>query len=95
MNSLAQSGTATRSWLAILGEKLARLWSRANGRSRYRRLRLCESLALGEKRFVAVIEFEGQQFLIGGGTQSVSLLARLRETTEFTEVLTEWCERQR
>ena len=60
-----------------------------------RRLRLCETLALGEKRFVAVIEFEGQQFLLGGSAASVSLLARLGESPDFSARLTEWCERQR
>jgi len=60
-----------------------------------RRLRLCESLALGEKRFVAVIEFETERFLVGGGTASVNLLARLGESPDFSALLTEWCERQR
>ena len=60
-----------------------------------RRLRLCETLALGEKRFVAVIEFEGQQFLVGGAAASVNLLARLGESADFSALLTEWCERQR
>jgi flagellar biogenesis protein FliO len=60
-----------------------------------RRLRLCESLSLGEKRFVAVIQYEGQQFLIGGGSSSLNLLARLGEAPDFATVMTEWCERQR
>ncbi|MGB8771254.1 MAG: flagellar biosynthetic protein FliO [Candidatus Korobacteraceae bacterium] len=60
-----------------------------------RRLRLCESLSLGEKRFVAVIQYEGQQFLVGGGASSLSLLARLGEAPDFATVMTEWCERQR
>jgi len=60
-----------------------------------RRLRLCESLTLGEKRFVAVIEFETQRFLVGGGAGSVNLLAQLGESPDFAGLLTEWCERQR
>ncbi len=60
-----------------------------------RRLRLCESLALGEKRFVAVIEFETQRFLVGGSAASVNLLARLGESADFSALMTEWCERQR
>ena len=60
-----------------------------------RRLRLCETLSLGERRFVAVIEFETERFLVGGGTGSVNLLARLGEAADFSKVLTEWCERQR
>jgi flagellar biogenesis protein FliO len=60
-----------------------------------RQLRLCESLALGEKRLVAVIQYEGQKFLVGGSAHSVNLLARLGEAPDFSELLTEWCERQR
>ena len=60
-----------------------------------RRLRLCESLSLGEKRLVAVIQFEGQQFLVGGSAHSVNLLARLGASPDFSELLSEWCERQR
>lgn len=44
-----------------------------------RRLRVCETLSLGERRFVAVIEFDRQEFLVGGSGNSLSLLARLQE----------------
>jgi flagellar biogenesis protein FliO len=42
-----------------------------------RRLRLSETLALGERRFVAVVEFERQKFLIGGTGNSVAMLTAL------------------
>jgi flagellar biogenesis protein FliO len=42
-----------------------------------RQLRLLETLALGERRFVAVIEFEQEKFLIGGSGNSVAMLATL------------------
>jgi flagellar biogenesis protein FliO len=48
-----------------------------------RRLRLSESLALGERRFVAVVEFERQRFLLGGTGQSLVLLAKLDETCDY------------
>lgn len=60
-----------------------------------RQLRLCESVSLGEKRVVAVIQYEGQKFLVGGGAHGVNLLARLGAGPDFSELLTEWCERQR
>jgi flagellar biogenesis protein FliO len=44
---------------------------------RQRRLRLCESLALGDKRSVAVVEFEEQRFLLGISSSGVSLLQSL------------------
>ena len=59
-----------------------------------RRLRLCESVSLGEKRLVAVVEYDRQKFLVGGGVQSICLLARLGDSRDFSELLTEWCERQ-
>jgi hypothetical protein len=45
-----------------------------------RRLRLCESLPLGDRRFVAVVEFERARFLVGGTSASLILLARLENT---------------
>jgi len=47
-----------------------------------RKLRLCETLALGERRFLAVVEFERQRFLIGGTASSVALLSRLSARPE-------------
>ncbi len=43
------------------------------------RLHLAESLPLGERRFVAVIEFEQARFLLGGTSSSLVLLARLSD----------------
>ena len=95
MHSAVTSEAKREPVLLSLWVRLSLLWRQAGARSKCRRLRLCESLSLGEKRFVAVVQFETQQFLIGGGPGSVSLLARLGETGDFGEVLSEWCERQR
>jgi flagellar biogenesis protein FliO len=46
-----------------------------------RRLRLCETVSFGEKRFAAVVEFEDRRFLIGGAANSVSLLADLQQVS--------------
>lgn len=51
------------------------------GRSAPRRLRLCESLPLGERRFIAVVEFERSRFLLGGTSGSLVLLARLGDAS--------------
>jgi len=48
-----------------------------------RRLRLCESLPLGERRFVAVIEFERSRFLVGGTPSSLVLLSPLEDKKEI------------
>jgi hypothetical protein len=47
-----------------------------------KRLRVAETVALGEKRFVALVCVEGREFLIGGGSSGVSLLAQLEKSRE-------------
>ena len=42
-----------------------------------RRLHVAETLSLGEKRFVSIIEVDGTQYLIGGSAENVQLLSRL------------------
>lgn len=57
-----------------------------------KRLRVCETVSLGEKRFVAVIQVDGEQFLVGGSSSSVSTLAHLERAREFSEVFQRHCE---
>lgn len=52
-----------------------------------KQLRLAEIVALGEKRFVAIIHAEGQKYLVGGGASGVALLTRLDEATKATDAL--------
>lgn len=42
-----------------------------------KRLRVAETVSLGEKRFVALVRVEDCEFLIGGGASGVSLLTKL------------------
>ncbi len=51
-------------------------WLNTN-RSTPRRLRVLETVTLGDKRLVAVIQAEGRRFLVGGGPSGVSLLTPL------------------
>ena len=62
-----------------LGPRLRAWWRRLQriGGRAPRRLRMCESVALGERRFVAVIAFDQTRFLVGGTASSLVLLARL------------------
>lgn len=81
-NAIAEDRPRTmvrESWPQKL-QRLARTgWRRLSllRRRAPHQLRLCESLALGERRFVAVIEFEHSRFLVGGTSASLALLARL------------------
>lgn len=61
---------------------LGRLVSSVSTRRRERRLRLCEMLPLGEKRFVAVVEYGSQKFLLAGTPQNISLLRHLDANAE-------------
>jgi hypothetical protein len=44
-----------------------------------RRMRVAETVSLGEKRFVAILHVDGYEFLIGGGTSGISLLAQMEK----------------
>lgn len=57
-----------------------------------KRLRVCESVSLGEKRFVAVIQVDGEQFLVGGSSSSVATLAHLERPREFSSIFQQHCE---
>jgi flagellar biogenesis protein FliO len=46
-------------------------------RRRERRLCICETLPLGEKRFLAIVQIEGRRLLIGATHHSISVLERL------------------
>ncbi len=50
-----------------------------------KRLRISETVSLGEKRFVAIVTIEGREFLIGGGAAGISLLAKLGPCAESEE----------
>jgi flagellar biogenesis protein FliO len=54
---------------------------RVMSRQSSRRLRLVESIMFGEKRFVSILEVDGEQFLLGGTASAVTLLAKLESTT--------------
>ena len=71
-----------------LGVALKNLWqwtAAPHKARKTRRLRVCETLSLGERRFLAVIEFDRQEFLVGGRGSSLELLARLHDGTVVTE----------
>lgn len=56
---------------------LRKVMHRIRIQRRERSLRVNETLALGEKRSLLVVEFESRRYLIGATAQSISLLERL------------------
>jgi hypothetical protein len=78
------SGLQGIAWRDFCSKMLRRAWSFLHARykiSTTKRLRVSETISLGEKRFVAIVAVEGREFLIGGGVSGVSLLAQLGSAT--------------
>ena len=48
-----------------------------------KRLRVAETVSLGEKRFVSIVYVEGREYLIGGGSSGVTLLTQLGPAQEM------------
>jgi hypothetical protein len=89
-NTLLRSVTAVCS---ALRRAVATGWNwfqeRLKSQQSKKRLRVCESVSLGEKRFVAVIQVDGEQFLVGGSSSSVSTLAHLERSRDFSDVFSQ------
>lgn len=58
----------------LLSARLGAIWRSQKKRTA---LSVRETASLGERRFVAVIQFERQRFLIGASPSSVTLLTQL------------------
>jgi hypothetical protein len=48
---------------------------------------VAETVSLGEKRFVAVVQVDGRHFLLAGGPTNIALLAQLDAKEDFEDVL--------
>jgi len=70
---------------------LSRLWQWIREhqavRSDPRRLRVASTVSLGEKRFAAVLQVDGLEFLVGGSSNNVALLAQLKGDRCFSSAL--------
>ena len=74
------------SWVTAF---FTRLCSSVSVRRSERKLRLCETLSFGEKRFIAVVEYEHSKFLVAGTPKCISLLQRLDGNPEKSRILPE------
>lgn len=66
--------------LRIIISTLKKLVSSGQGlrlRRREKAMRLCETLPLGDRRYLALVLVEGHKFLVGTAANSVSLVARI------------------
>ena len=77
MNAAAPTQTPKKNALAGLGAALRQHWRAWFASRPSRELRLCESLALGDKRFVAVVGVGARRYLVGGTATALTLLSEL------------------
>jgi len=68
-------------WRSVIWTSLVR---RAG--SKHKTLSVRETAALGDRRFVSVIQFERQRFLIGSSPSSITLLSKLPDESASGEV---------
>jgi flagellar biogenesis protein FliO len=47
-----------------------------------RRLKVAETVSLGEKRFISIVQVDGEQLLVGGSSSNIVLLAKLEARAE-------------
>jgi flagellar biogenesis protein FliO len=77
-------------WVGVLGKQIASAakWILQGVKAQRARknLRVCESVSLGDKRFVAVVQVDGERFLIGGAASSVAMLTKLESKTFAAEL---------
>jgi flagellar biogenesis protein FliO len=74
-------GAARSSW-ASLWLRLRAALAGVKIQRRQRRLRLCETLSLGDKRLIALVEYENQRFLVAATPQHIALLQSLGPATD-------------
>jgi len=81
-STLSSSAGEPKSLGAVLLGRIRAAFSGVSIHPRARRLKLCETLSLGEKRLVALIECENQRFLVAATAENISLLHTLSVSQE-------------
>jgi flagellar biogenesis protein FliO len=76
-SSAPQSSGETPSLAESLLARIRSMFSSVRIERRTRRLKLCETLSLGDKRLIALVECENRRFLIAATGQNISLLETL------------------
>lgn len=72
-NRDARAGASSLSWRAVW-ETAASLWKNVKIRRKAHGLHLEETLALGERRMLAIVEWKGEKLLLGVTPQQITLL---------------------
>ena len=69
--------------LSFLKERMGLLGERYSQHQAKKKLRLRETLSLGDKRFLAVVEYRQQEMLVGGTANSITVLATASPLDQF------------
>lgn len=88
-SALSQTACALRRFRFLMAAGWKWAVRQQQSRSRARRLRLEETISLGQKRFLALVQIDGQRLLVGGGATEVTLLANLGAAEPFSALLKE------
>lgn len=83
--SAEQSVQAGKSVHSMFAAILGRIRSMAYSHRATRRLRVCETVSLGEKRSIVVVEYDSHKFLLAATPQNISLLHSLKEDSTETD----------
>jgi hypothetical protein len=75
--SVAEHGRGGGAGLCKVWKWLTRHSRGVMTRGMARRLKVAETVSLGEKRFVTILQVDGEQFLVGGSPSNIVLLAKL------------------
>ncbi len=88
-SSFEASSMRSMAWVAQLRRMGAWVLRQPVLQPKLRRLQVQETVQLGEKRFVSILRVDGEQFLIGGSSAGVTLLAAMQPeaTASFATVL--------
>ena len=83
--SVPQTSEERQSLGATLVSRIQSAFSKVKFEKRTRQLKLCETLSLGEKRLLALVECGGRRFLIAATAQNISLLETLNAANDPEE----------
>jgi flagellar biogenesis protein FliO len=75
--AIPRSSGETQSLGAALVSRIRGAFSKVSFERRTRQLKLCETLSLGDKRLLALVECGNRRFLIAATAQNISLLETL------------------
>ncbi len=83
VESAAREPRATEQGLAAW---LLQTFRQRRGRSSERRMEVLETLVLGPKRHLTLVECDGRTFLVGGGSESVAAILQIEQTPVATDL---------